>query len=88
MTATRNSSPDQLRRQILDLVRQYHAQAFPQKTFVPDRSAIPYAGRVFDADELLNLTEAALDFWLTTGRFALQFEDQFAAWCERAMPCS
>ena len=81
MTTKMNLPADELRQQILDLVRQYHAQAFPQKTFVPDRSPIPYAGRVFDADELVHLTEAALDFWLTTGRFALEFEEAFAAWC-------
>lgn len=39
---------------------------------------IPYAGRVFDEDELSHLVEAALDFWLTTGRFADQFEPEFA----------
>jgi CDP-6-deoxy-D-xylo-4-hexulose-3-dehydrase len=76
-----NSPADKLRRQILDLVRQYHVEAFPQKTFVPDQSAVPYAGRVFDAEELVHLTEASLDFWLTTGRFAEQFEREFAAWC-------
>jgi CDP-4-dehydro-6-deoxyglucose reductase, E1 len=81
MTTQANSTADQLRSQILDLVRQYHDQAFPKKTFVPDRSPIHYAGRVFDADELVHLTEASLDFWLTTGRFALQFEEEFAAWC-------
>jgi CDP-6-deoxy-D-xylo-4-hexulose-3-dehydrase len=36
---------------------------------------------VFDAEELVHLTEASLDFWLTTGRFAEQFEQEFAAWC-------
>jgi CDP-6-deoxy-D-xylo-4-hexulose-3-dehydrase len=81
MATTMNSPADKLRRQILDLVRQYHAEAFPQKTFVPDQSAVPYAGRVFDAEELVHLTEASLDFWLTTGRFAEQFEREFAAWC-------
>jgi CDP-4-dehydro-6-deoxyglucose reductase, E1 len=81
MATTINSPADKLRGQILDLVRQYHAEAFPQKTFVPDRSNIPYAGRVFDADEIVHLTEATLDFWLTTGRFAQQFEEEIASWC-------
>jgi CDP-4-dehydro-6-deoxyglucose reductase, E1 len=81
MATTINTPADKLRGQILDLVRQYHAEAFPQKSFVPDRSNIPYAGRVFDADEIVHLTEATLDFWLTTGRFAQQFEEEFASWC-------
>jgi CDP-4-dehydro-6-deoxyglucose reductase, E1 len=48
------------------------------KVFTPG-NPIPYAGRVFDADELITLVEASLDFWLTTGRFAHQFEQEFAA---------
>lgn len=48
-----------------------------QRPFTPgDR--IPYAGRVFDEREVGNLIEASLDFWLTTGRFAEQFEREFA----------
>ncbi|MEI6083872.1 MAG: lipopolysaccharide biosynthesis protein RfbH [Verrucomicrobiota bacterium] len=69
---------DALRNQIQELVRQYYAAAFPRQDFVPGQTAIPYAGRVFDADELLHLVDASLDFWLTTGRFAAQFERDFA----------
>ena len=39
---------------------------------------MPVSGRVFDADELLHLVDASLDFWLTTGRYATRFERQFA----------
>jgi CDP-4-dehydro-6-deoxyglucose reductase, E1 len=67
-----------LRRQILDLVAQYHAAAFPASEFIPGQTPVPVSGRVFDASELQHLTDAALDFWLTTGRFAAQFEDDFA----------
>jgi CDP-6-deoxy-D-xylo-4-hexulose-3-dehydrase len=63
---------------ITDLVRQYYKAAFPKYEFRPGESPIPYAGRVFDDEELVNLVEAALDFWLTTGRFADQFEREFA----------
>ncbi len=72
------ANKESLRNQIQDLVRQYHAAAFPPQDFVPGQTAIPYAGRVFDADELLHLVDASLDFWLTTGRFAAQFERDFA----------
>ena len=44
----------------------------------PGQTPVPCAGRVFDADELAHLVDASLDFWLTTGRFAAQFERQFA----------
>jgi CDP-6-deoxy-D-xylo-4-hexulose-3-dehydrase len=67
-----------LRRQILDLVAQYHAAAFPATEFIPGRTPVPVSGRVFDAAELQHLADAALDFWLTTGRFAAEFEDDFA----------
>jgi CDP-6-deoxy-D-xylo-4-hexulose-3-dehydrase len=67
-----------IKSQILDLVRQYHAAAFPPSDFVPGQSIVPYAGRVFDHVELQHAVEASLDFWLTTGRFADQFERAFA----------
>jgi len=67
-----------LRAQILDLVRQYYGAAFTQDNFVPGQTPIPYAGRVFDDDEMVHLVEAALDFWLTSGRFANQFEHECA----------
>jgi CDP-4-dehydro-6-deoxyglucose reductase, E1 len=69
---------DRLRAQILELVRQYHTAAFPTKPFEPGQSSIPYAGRVFDAEELVSLAESTLDFWLTTGRFADEFEKRLA----------
>ena len=73
-----NSRSDALRGEIIELVGRYYAAAFPESAFVPGKSPVRYAGRVFDADELTHLVEAALDFWLTTGRFADQFERDFA----------
>ena len=72
------SRADELRRQILELVADYYTEAFPDKEFVPGQSAVPVSGRVFDAAELQHLVDASLDFWLTTGRFAAQFEREFA----------
>jgi CDP-6-deoxy-D-xylo-4-hexulose-3-dehydrase len=73
-----NSKADALRGEIIELVGRYYAAAFPESAFVPGESPVRYAGRVFDADELTHLVEAALDFWLTTGRFADKFEREFA----------
>lgn len=73
-----SKSADALRTRITDLVREYYKAAFPKHRFRPGVSPIPYAGRIFDDEELVNLVEAALDFWLTTGRFADQFEREFA----------
>jgi CDP-4-dehydro-6-deoxyglucose reductase, E1 len=69
---------NQLRQQILELVRQYHAAAFVPAEFVPGQTQISYASRVFDSQELQHAVDASLDFWLTTGRFAEQFERDFA----------
>ncbi|MBL8117136.1 MAG: lipopolysaccharide biosynthesis protein RfbH [Anaerolineae bacterium] len=67
-----------LREQILELVSQYHAAAFPEKIFIPGQSPVPVSGRVFDADDMRYLVDSGLDFWLTTGRFAAEFERRFA----------
>ena len=63
-----------LRGRILELVREYHALAHAPAPFVPGRSKVPYAGRVFDAREIENLVGSALDFWLTAGPYAQDFE--------------
>jgi CDP-6-deoxy-D-xylo-4-hexulose-3-dehydrase len=60
------------------LVTEYHREAFPQNVFQPGRSSVPVSGRVFDEDDLQSLVDSSLDFWLTTGRFAEQFERAFA----------
>jgi CDP-4-dehydro-6-deoxyglucose reductase, E1 len=69
---------DRLRAQILDLVREYHDAAFPEREFRPGESPVPVAGRVFDAEEVVSLVDSSLDFWLTTGRYAHTFERRFA----------
>jgi len=71
---------EQLRRQILELVGEYCGEAFPAKQFLPGESAVPVSGKVFDAAEMRLLVDSALDFWLTTGRYAAQFERSFARW--------
>jgi CDP-6-deoxy-D-xylo-4-hexulose-3-dehydrase len=72
------SKAAQLRAQILDLVRRYYSEKFAGKLFDPDRDLVHYAGRVFDAEELVNLVDASLDFYLTANRYAEQFEAAFA----------
>ncbi|HWX56736.1 MAG TPA: lipopolysaccharide biosynthesis protein RfbH [Verrucomicrobiae bacterium] len=68
----------ELRARILDLVAEYFHEAFPAPAFVPGVTPVPVAGRVFDQSDLQSLTDSALDFWLTTGRFAEQFEREFS----------
>jgi len=69
---------DELRTQILALTVEYYAEAFPKQEFKPGITPVPVSGRVFDGAELQFLIDSSLDFWLTTGRFASQFEKEFA----------
>src|SRR6185369_3664858 len=72
------SRADELRNRIREMVGEYYREAFPAREFVPGTSQVPVSGRVFDEQELELLVESSLDFWLTTGRFADQFEREFA----------
>ncbi|MDD5041009.1 MAG: lipopolysaccharide biosynthesis protein RfbH [Candidatus Peribacteraceae bacterium] len=69
-----------LRAEILELVSQYHDAAFLERAFVPGKTYLPPSGKVCDAKEMQNIVESALDCWLTTGRFADEFEKKFAQW--------
>ncbi len=70
----------ELQAQILSLVEEYVAEAFPAKPFVPGTTHVPVAGRHFDAAEVKRLVEASLEFWLTHGHFADSFEDELGKW--------
>lgn len=69
---------DALRREILALVERYAQQGCAPQTFVPGTHTIAPAGKVIGADEMKNMVEAALDGWLTTGRFNDAFEAALA----------
>jgi CDP-4-dehydro-6-deoxyglucose reductase, E1 len=67
-----------LREEILSLVREYYSVKFDKKEFAPGKTPVRYAGRVFDGEEMASLVDSALDFWLTSGRFAEKFESDLA----------
>ena len=67
-----------LKKEIFDLVTKYYIEKDKTKPFIPGETYIPYAGRVYDEKEIISLIDSALDFWLTAGRFAKQFEEKFA----------
>ena len=73
-----NMTEQQAREQILGIVdnycRKYHNQ---EKTF-KEGDRIPYASRVYDSKEMVNLVDSALEFWLTAGRYADEFEKKFS----------
>jgi CDP-4-dehydro-6-deoxyglucose reductase, E1 len=68
---------EQLRADILKLVEEYYQERFSGRTFEPGKDTIHYAGRVFKADELVNLVDSSLDFFLTASRYSDQFETAF-----------
>jgi CDP-6-deoxy-D-xylo-4-hexulose-3-dehydrase len=70
----------ELRAQVLAAVQQYYQVKFASRPFIPGETYIPVSGKVFDDQELLKLVDASLDFWLTTGRYAAEFEQRFAQW--------
>ena len=76
-------TPAEIRNRILDLTREFHAVNWPSgPPFAGGRDAVNVSGKVFDADELVHLVDAALDFWLTTGRYAKIFERELARFAE------
>ena len=72
------AAPGELRERILELVGEYYEAQFADGAFTEGESPVRVSGKVFDAGELLNLVDCSLDFWLTTGRYAQQFERQLA----------
>ena len=70
-----------LKQEILEKTKEFYelvhkkAQEAP---FIPGQSRVSYAGRVFDEREMINLVDSSLEFWLTTGRYADEFEREFA----------
>lgn len=63
--------------QILQLVKEY-CEEFHKKPEYKEGDRIPYASRVYDSEEMVNLVDSALEFWLTSGRYTDEFEKEFA----------
>lgn len=67
----------QAKEEILELVKEYCNTYHNTKKY-KEGDRIPYASRVYDSDEMVNLVDSALEFWLTSGRYTDQFEKEFA----------
>ena len=74
------NSETEARDQIKQMVGEYYHEFKEKKEPFHPGERISYASRVFDEKEMQSLTDAMLDFWLTTGRFSDQFEREFADW--------
>ena len=75
----KNAQLVKLRQEIAHLVTQYATTALQTPPFIAGETNIPPSGKFIDAEELKHMVDAALDGWLTTGRFNTQFEQQLAA---------
>lgn len=75
-----NKNEAEARQQILQAVAEYYHAFKEKKQPFAEGDRITYAARVYDEKEMCSLVDSALDFWLTTGRFAESFEKDFAAW--------
>ena len=68
------------RKEIFKKVAAYYKKFHKKPAFRPGETFINYGGRVYDEKELVNLTDTALDFWLTSGRYCAEFEKQLGAY--------
>jgi len=71
-----SSDAARLKQEILERVRRYHALAHAPRPFVPYKTRVQYSGRVFGAEEMTNLVDSSLDFWLTLGSYGELFEQK------------
>ena len=76
------STEKSLREEILQKVAAYYQLKYQNNPEFTPGEKIAYGGRVFDHEEMTNLVDSALDFWLTTGEYAFKFEKEFAAFLQ------
>ena len=72
---------EELKAQILELTREYYKEVHAQKKeFEPGKTFVHYGGRYFNDEEMVNLVDSSLDFWLTQGPWTHKFERRLADW--------
>ncbi len=73
-----NKTEKEAKKEILELVKEYCDTYHNQTKEFHEGDRISYASRVYDHQEMCNLVDAVLEFWLTSGRYTVQFEKAFA----------
>lgn len=73
-----NKTEKQAKKQILEMVSEYCDKYHNNKKTFEEGDRIPYASRVYDHNEMVNLVDSALEFWLTSGRYTDEFEKKFS----------
>ena len=72
------------RAQILEMTKEYCEKYHNQKKSYEKGDRIPYASRVYGSEEMVNLVDSSLEFWLTAGRFTKKFEKEFSRMIKEA----
>lgn len=73
-----DKTQEQAKQQILDMVAEYCQTYHNKKKEFEEGDRIPYASRVYDQEEMVNLVDSSLEFWLTSGRYTEEFEQKLA----------
>ncbi|MHA1268776.1 MAG: lipopolysaccharide biosynthesis protein RfbH [Candidatus Helarchaeota archaeon] len=69
---------NEIKKLIFNKITELYNLKKSKSKFIPGESYVPYAGRIYDDKEIISLVDSALEFWLTEGRFARQFEKDFS----------
>ncbi|MCM1259310.1 MAG: lipopolysaccharide biosynthesis protein RfbH [Roseburia sp.] len=69
---------EEIKKQILELTKEYYQEAFGAPKPFREGDRVNYAGRIFDENEMVNLVDSSLEFWLTAGRYTRMFEKKLA----------
>lgn len=72
-----NKTEREAKNEILDMVSAYYSKYHNIKVPFKEGDRIPYASRVYDEKEMINLVDSSLEFWLTSGRYTEKFEKEF-----------
>lgn len=75
-----NLNEKQARDTILEMVKEYCEKYHNQEKPFEEGDRIPYASRYYGHEEMVNLVDSSLEFWLTSGRYTEQFEKDFAGY--------
>lgn len=73
-----SNTEKQTRNKIFQGIKTLYKARINREKFIPGETLINYAGRIYDEKEMINLVDASLDFWLTAGRYAQDFEQKLA----------
>lgn len=73
-----NMTEKEAREKMLELTKEYHDSFHNKKKVFEEGDRISYASRVYDHEEMVNLVDSSLEFWLTAGRYTEEFEKEFA----------